>query len=465
MPSKRWGAVVALAAVLATAPGALARPGALDRSFGGDGKVVVTLPGETPQDYPQGLPFELLEGEAGKLVVGWRSTVYRFLADGRPDLQFGQRGRITLKAPDEVEFEPADIAVDSKGRILVAGTSRREGAKAEPGPPYYPGPVPSWATVTRFLPDGRRDPGFGSNGSLDTTFGQGPPASQTSYVDRSVYNYSTPAVGAGAIAVDGEDRPLIAATAVSEVELCYLGIAYPVRVFSARLSEDGALDAQSPTTPLPARNASELQTSGDGFLLQTGPAPHCGSHGNLGPPPQILPLTAQGATAGPEVSEAIMRLFHGEFAGVLGTLNMASDGHGRIVLAGLTAAGNLVAYLHPNGAVDRRFGGDGYAVVSPLRHLSIGASAVDGRGRPLLAGSSDGEMPQFQLMRMTAQGRPDPGFGVRGSRTTSFGRATEGAASAVLVDGKERVLIGGRLLNSRFPSRSGFALVRYTGGG
>ena len=452
--------------------------GRLDPSFGSGGKVEVAAPEQAEAGrYPKGLGFALLAAPGGALGVGWGPTVYRVLANGRPDPKFGQGGRIALEAPDGIEFAPAGIAVDSRGRILVAGTSRS--ALAQPGPPYHPEPFPSWVTIARFLPNGARDRSFGSDGSLDTTFGQAPPAPQTSYGDHSLYTYTSPAVAAGAIAVDDEDRPLFAGTAVSEVEQCYSGNnAYPVRTFIARLTEEGQLDATSATTPVPTKGATELLASSGGFILQSGLGPHCGDHGNPGPPTQILRLTPQGTLEpGFEVSGAILQLFH-EFHYEIGSVppKLASNSHGQIVLAGSSEfanpakspnerqSGNLVAYLEPDGALDPSFGGDGYAAILGNRHFSIEAAALDNHGRPVLAGSTADERQRFQLMRMTAQGHPDRRFGVRGFRTTSFGTGTEGRAEAVLINGKGRILVGGWLADSRLPGGYGFALARYIGG-
>ncbi len=76
----------------------------------------------------------------------------RLLADGSPDPAFGQEGVVMAEysSQDEVDH----IAVDSKDRIVVAGTAA--GTR----------PYEVDLAVTRFTPSGQQDASFSGNGQI-----------------------------------------------------------------------------------------------------------------------------------------------------------------------------------------------------------------------------------------------------------------------------------------------------------
>ena len=112
---------VALMAVLALsvpATALAARPGTLDRSFGGDGRVETRVPGGRPAVAG----IESLPG--GKLLlagtVGDRKVVLiRYRRDGTLDRRFGNKGvRSFVFDRDVVGL---DTQLDAQGRLLLAG--------------------------------------------------------------------------------------------------------------------------------------------------------------------------------------------------------------------------------------------------------------------------------------------------------------------------------------------------------
>lgn len=86
------------------------------------------------------------------LVGGWKGMLARVDNRGSLDPSFGDGGILRIEA--------ADVAVDRKGRILVAAGG------ASPADPAN-----SDAQVTRLLPDGRLDPSFGEDGVARVDFG------------------------------------------------------------------------------------------------------------------------------------------------------------------------------------------------------------------------------------------------------------------------------------------------------
>jgi uncharacterized delta-60 repeat protein len=192
---KRGWRVLILAAALCVALGALAgaavakpahkptqkpakgksqKAGALDTSFGKGGKVTMAFPaenaGSTGPKYT--LPFEFTPGHlemakapGGKVVVAGATRIVRYLANGKLDTSFGAGGVVTVPRPPGAVFVLAGVAVDSQGRVLLAGLSRPLPTNSTPDP------LLSSAAVWRFNADGTPDSSFGSNGLVVTTFG------------------------------------------------------------------------------------------------------------------------------------------------------------------------------------------------------------------------------------------------------------------------------------------------------
>ena len=101
-----------------------------------------------------------------------------------------------------------------------------------------------------------------------------------------------------------------------------------------------------------------------------------------------------------------------------------------------------VRYL-PDGTLDRSFGGDGSVTIEKIGWdcPSAGAVAQQADGKLVLVGTvgCGGEAGDTQLavVRLNADGSPDPSFDRDGTRIPTFGGAcTYGSAVAVLPDGK-----------------------------
>src|ERR1700759_3557708 len=141
--------------------------GELDTSFGLGGKVTVSFPAENAGTAgpKYTLPFEFTPGHlemasapGGKVVVAGATKIVRYLANGKPDPTFGTGGTVTVPRPPGALFVLAGVAVDSQGRIVLAGLAR-------PIPTdTLPDPVLSSAAVIRLDANGSLDPSFGSDG-------------------------------------------------------------------------------------------------------------------------------------------------------------------------------------------------------------------------------------------------------------------------------------------------------------
>jgi len=206
--------LVCAAALFLSAP-ALGAPGVLDSSFGNRGSVVVEGP-SGPQFHSQAPPKMGLgpEGEIFVLfanvapcatfsgcLVEW--SLARFSADGVRDSSFGSAPGSVLTVRGN-EYEPADLAVGPDGKPVVAALNEgrvvlarfdRSGhleamlGRGDANPLFgsaYTAPVVAVQgdgkvvvaggsaeelRVIRYLPNGERDPGFGTGGETAMAMG------------------------------------------------------------------------------------------------------------------------------------------------------------------------------------------------------------------------------------------------------------------------------------------------------
>jgi uncharacterized delta-60 repeat protein len=143
-----------------------------------------------------------------------------------------------------------------------------------------------------------------------------------------------------------------------------------------------------------------------------------------------------------------------------GHLEMASAPGGKTVVAG---ASKVVRFL-PTGKLDPSFGGGAVTVPAiPGRAFVLAGVAVDPQGRVVLAGLSrpvptnstpDPLLSQATLIRLNADGTPDPSFGSGGVLVTDFGLGAPKAAGGpylgasvglrdVTIDPQGRIVVSG----------------------
>jgi uncharacterized delta-60 repeat protein len=117
---------------------------------------------------------------AGKLAVGLSGAmlilqegdpwhVIRIDADGTRDTGFGRDGRATVTMPAGATRTLGAIAIDSRGGILLAGSFHSFHSKEHRG---HRGRLHSFIVVTRLLPSGKLDRGFGRSGRIVSRFGR-----------------------------------------------------------------------------------------------------------------------------------------------------------------------------------------------------------------------------------------------------------------------------------------------------
>lgn len=468
----------ALLAVLALPAAAAARPGVLDRSFSRDGKVVTVFPptDPTPRYVNYSLPYEfapgriaMAPGRGGKLVLASSKAIVEYLANGRRNPGFGGNGAVPIGPIEGTRFQLADVAVDSRGRVLVAGTTKPTPEVGLGGQPI-PGPLPTVATIRRYQANGELDPTFGTEGVLNTDFGVAPPTFEGKAFKGS-------AVAVVGLAVDRADRPIVTGSAAVEVGRCaYAQNRYEAsHAIVARLTTSGAPDpsfAGGGTRSIDGLSWLGPPTPSSAGVLTAGAGIDPCPRGGPGSPSVLASLGADGSlnqsfAAGGFWSRPFTRIS-----------DLAVAPGGRIVLLVRTielsrgkwveSAGRAVR-LRRNGSFDPRFGQRGKARLRLPRRSSIAAIATDAKGRVLLAGTvkrkprrrKRGHL-ELLLIRATAAGKADRRFGRRGRVTTGFGARTNVRATDVLVDRANRIAVGGKFSG---PSNgNAFALARYRGG-
>jgi uncharacterized delta-60 repeat protein len=374
-------------------------PSGLDPGFGIAGKA-------TSPAFGGDRSAMALQADGKIVMVGGRFTDFifaRFNADGSLDAGFGTGGKvITDMVTNEIE-EALGVAVQSDGKIVVAGYSDARLALAR----------------------------YNSDGSLDSSFGVG----------GKVVNGL---VGLGnAVAVQPDGKIVVAGETAGDFLL-------------ARYNSNGSLDtgfgtAGSLTTDIggTANRATNIVLESNGNIVVSGG----------------VPKVINGDPATPEGHTDVVRYSaNGGLDGSFGTggklalpatlvgegLALAPDG--KLLLAGSVNVGSgatastdfALLRLNSNGSPDTTFGSAGTVVtaISNQRDAAL-ALALQADGKIVLAGSTGNSNTDFAVVRYNSNGTLDASFGGGfGVLTVDFFGFTDSAESVlVLPDG--RILLGG----------------------
>ena len=356
-------ASVVLAALTLGSPAALAAPGDLDPTFGVGGKAIIA---PIILDTGFATAYALVRQPDGKLAVaGYGFVLVRYTADGSLDPAFGVGGVVTTsigRGPDAASA----LVLQPDGKLVAAGGASN-------------GTDEDFALV-RYNTDGSLDPSFGVGGVVTTSIGPG-----NEEVSAVVLQPDGKLVAAGS-ASNGTDRDfaLVRYTATGKLDPSF-----------------GKGGTGTVTTPI-------------------GPG--------------------------------------GDWAGAL-----VLQPDGKLVVAGETFNGTdydfaLVRYT-ASGKLDPTFGVGG-KVTTPIGpgDDAAGPVVLQPDGKLVVAGETfNGTDYDFALMRYTASGKLDPTFGVGGKVTTSIGPGDDVGAAVILQPDGKLVVAGG----TSNPTDGDFALVRY----
>lgn len=437
--TRRVVAILA-ALMLLTVPdtGFAAPAGALDPTFGKDGKVVSRV-----SKHGGGIEALAARAGGGLVAAGTRVTfagtnstpgstqgiVVAYRENGRRAVRFGRRG--TAPTPfDQV----SDVAIQPDGRVVVAGVDGYLGGLD--GDTLY-----GSFGVMRLLPNGRRDRSFGGGDGIVTSDLGG-----DLDVPRTVI-------------VQPDGRVLVVGTTGCWDGPCERGIAMvrymPAGGLDPTFGQQGKVRVVEPDGDLRWAGATaDLQSSGrivvGGILIDQG----------AGANDFAVRRFEQDGDSDLGFGDAGRSVIDlgGDTESLTGVAVTADD---RIVITGYSrprAAARFnfaLAGLSADGATDSAFGGDG-TVSTDGGQYDYAWDLVTQDTDIVVSGESRGPHQQsFALLRYSEAGELDSGFGNRGFVRTRFRRGAA-SARAVTVDAKGRIVAGG-------VAGRDFALARYGG--
>ena len=155
--------VAPIVAALGSSPEAGASPGALDRSFGGDGRVTTNFGRGSMEGFGVAIQQNGRIVAVGGVRDFQRFGLTRYRRDGTLDPSFGGDGRVSTDFRPLDQDEAQDVAVQADGSLVVLGRSGYFGGGSNPE-----------LTLARYLPDGSIDPAFGNGGQVTIDFDPNP---------------------------------------------------------------------------------------------------------------------------------------------------------------------------------------------------------------------------------------------------------------------------------------------------
>jgi uncharacterized delta-60 repeat protein len=405
-------AVSALA--LAIPATALARPGDLDPSFNGIGKV---SGGHEPL-VGVGVQAD------GKTLALDESAVIRYAGDGSEDSSYGKKGVASLGAPaGYYSIDGSDIAVLADGTSLVVGDSTAKSGSAQV------------LVVEHFLANGNPDAAFGSGGLAVIA--------------------APDQIDDARLAVQADGRIVIGAAVTKKVEL-------------ARLTAGGIPD---PTfgggdpvqvTLGPANVFNDVAVAPDAKIVVAGSITPSGAKSDLA----VARLNADGT---PDPSFSGDGVASADVGGIETGAGVVVQPDGKPVVDGTTkfdCHGDdcddaiAVARFAADGTLDATFGTGGETKLEPPDGIGsfTQSIALEPDGKIVVAGGS----PDFLLGRLNPDGTPDSGFGEDGLVWTQFRGyyLVFGEAMALAPNGK--IVIAGLIVFEE--DYEEVALARYLGG-
>lgn len=459
----------------------------LDPSFGIRGRVTTPITFDVSPYV--GREVALALAPDGKIVaapvlgppysgaLGGPAMVIRYLSNGRPDASFGSYGRLRIpdsQVPPNANFSLADIAVDSKGRVLVAGTTKAND--------WLGG---SLITVMRFLPNGHVDPLFGDGGATRTNFGLSAPKG---YIPNSSPGAvpTQPTLTADKMQIDSQGRIVLAGTVTVEVGSEKIGTTSRFNApLVARLMPNGHPDTTFGTSGATALGDLATSRSGvNGLAID--------SRGEM-----LVPICGFG--------------YYGAIPKAIGVLRLHSDGtpdevfgpngvretagrpeaiaidHSQRILvlsqpaAGFEYGGAFVKTLErwkASGLPDDHFGRGG-VVIPKLRHGHVAVwqnLTTDQHGRVIAAGVLARQKEdafsglgyfgwKLETTHLLSTGQSDPRFGRHGEAVVGVGRqrnlAWGGRRSQIIRDARGRIIVAAITTAGKTGKRPALSLVRY----
>jgi uncharacterized delta-60 repeat protein len=416
--------VMVSALVAAIAPPAFAAAGALDTSFGGDGKVTTSF-GST-LDYGQGVGIQadgkiVVAGTAGANGSNPKFAVARYNTDGTLDTSFSGDGKVKTDVAVGNYDGANAVALQADGKIVAAGGT-------------YAGTSNEKFAVVR----------YDSDGSLDTSFsGDG----------INTANFTSGADTAVGVAIQADGKVVLAGISNAGGNADFA---------LARYNADGTLDTSFDGDGKVTTSFTSDWDAGLGLAIQgNGMIVVVGEAGYLGSNPKVA--VARYTSAG-----ALDTSFSGDgkFKADLTpqedwAYGVAIQGDGKIVVSGEAGNGGVgdfgVLRFTSTGTLDTSFGGDGKVTTSITSNWDGGTDlALQGDGKIVVVGESGfgGSNPKFAAVRYDADGSLDTSFSGDGKTQNDIASGEDGANGVA-------IQADGNIVSVGFSGGGDFALVRY----
>jgi uncharacterized delta-60 repeat protein len=433
--------------------------------FGNSGTVV---------DAPLQITAVALQPDGMLVAAGVRQQTFalaRYTSKGELDRSFGMAGVVTTEImPDQQRADAFDVALESDGSIVVAGT--------------VTGPAGSDFALVRYNAEGVLDPGFDGDGKAVIDFdgeddratalgidGQGRivvggAAQFGTRFDFVALRLTSEGALDPSFNDDGKARVAFTGTSFASDlviqpggEIVLAGLALvelkavePAPVFAlARLDAQGKLDptfdedGMVTTAGTQGSAASGVAFTPDSKLVVVGT-------GAEGSSMVLVRYTIDGALDDTFANNGLLKAPFGNSATIVSDVVIMPNS--RIVVAGESQNQWAFAGFFPDGTADNTFDGDGRLLVDLGQPGSNGVRSLvrASDGRLLAAGGT-------VLLRMFADGTPDGG----GRQLTAIGPQSTSGSLATLVqpDGKIVGVGYNEVSTSTTASSTDLALVRY----
>jgi uncharacterized delta-60 repeat protein len=406
----------------------LLSPGDLDPTFGDGGLATTDLPGlqatgvNSVAVQPDGRILVAGDG-LGSGRVEYHFGLARFNRDGSLDNSFGTGGKVTTTFPLWYEARPFGMALQSDGRIIVAGLVADGSLK-------FP---QVQIALARYNSDGSLDGSFGAGGLVTTAF----PGQQ--------------ATSATSVALQADGRIVVSGRTHNPTEA--------ERVALARYDSEGHLDPSFGTGGLVSTSVfgSSMAFTTSVTVQEDGHIVFAGANDVGGPSRLVLArYNGDGSLDGSFGTGGVVTT---DVSGPGSSVSrVAVQPDGRIVVAG----GQFVLARYDRGGnLDGSFGTDGLVFTDfGLSYPSAGDLVLQENGRIVVAGRVGLSDSQIALARYESDGSLDSSFGRAGLVTTAFPGYSRVGAQSVALQADGRIVAAGFASAS---TGSRFAVVRYEG--
>jgi len=397
--------------ILSFSETSLAQPGSLDATFGVNGKVITTLGTYTDRANAMAIQGDdkiLMAGSKYSSFTNADFALVRYMSNGTLDPSFGQGGEVIT--PIESRSKAKSIAIQNDGKIVLGGGSK-------------------W-----FINLAR----YNTDGSLDTTFGDG------GIVITDVLNHYSEVCNSMAIQNDG--KILVGGYAADSGD--------DLRHFIVlRYLSNGTLDSSFGTNGVVIGSHGECHSI---KILATGEIV-LGGTDNF-----YFSVEKYDSNGLPDLSFGVNGKVLTEVETTAEGRSMVIQNDGKILLGGFSNAGTfnfaLVRYQN-NGLLDSNFGLLGVVTTSIGSKSKAYSIALQSDGKILLSGDSkiDSTVYHLTLARYNTDGTIDTGFGQDGKVITVIGDSFS-TGRAIEIDNTGKIMVGGYVYND---SNIDMTLVRY----